>query len=88
VVGGWCWASAQALLFLSDDQAALDRIRARGIERPCIIGTPRECQEIVAAYREARVDELIVPGFTFRSAAEREDTLARFLAEVAAPFRD
>jgi F420-dependent oxidoreductase-like protein len=80
--------SAQALLFLSDDQATLDRIRGMGIERPSIIGTPTECQEIVAEYRDAGVDELIVPGFTFRSPSEREETLSRFLTEVAAPFRD
>jgi F420-dependent oxidoreductase-like protein len=79
--------SAQALLFLSDDQATLDRVRARRIERPTIIGTPAEVQDVVGRYRDAGVDELIVPGFTFRSGAERDDTLARFLDEVAKPFR-
>ena len=79
--------SAQALLFLSDDQAVLDRVRARGVERPSIIGTPAEVQEVVGRYRDAGVEELIIPGFNLRSAAEREDTLARFLNEVAGPFR-
>jgi F420-dependent oxidoreductase-like protein len=79
--------SAQALLFLSEEPSVLDRVRSMKIERPTIIGTAAEVQEIVGRYREAGVDELIVPGFTFRSAAEREDVLGRFQAEVAAPFR-
>jgi F420-dependent oxidoreductase-like protein len=78
--------SAQALLFLSDDQVVLDRVRGMNIERPTIIGTPSEVQDIIGRYRDAGVDEVIVPGFTFRSAAEREDTLQRFMTEVARPF--
>ena len=79
--------SAQALLFLSEDPAVLTRIRAMGIERPKIVGNAAEVVEIVGRYRDAGVDELIVPGHTFRSAGEREDTLGRFLGEVATPFR-
>jgi F420-dependent oxidoreductase-like protein len=79
--------SAQALLFLSEDQAVLDRVRAMRIERPTIVGTAAEVQEIIGRYRDAGVDELIVPGFTFRSTGEREDALGRFLTVSAAPFR-
>jgi F420-dependent oxidoreductase-like protein len=79
--------SAQALLFLSEDQAVLDRVRAMKIERPTIVGTAAEVQDIIGRYRDAGVDELIVPGFTFRSAGEREETLGRFLTEAAASFR-
>ena len=79
--------SAVALLFLTDDAAQLASLRARDLGRPALIGTPGELQEIVGAYRDAGVDELIVPGFTFRSPAEREETLDRFLTEVATPFR-
>ncbi|MPY94154.1 MAG: TIGR03560 family F420-dependent LLM class oxidoreductase [Acidimicrobiia bacterium] len=78
--------SAQALLFLTDDQATLDRLRSRPIERPTVIGSPAEVQEVMAAYRDARVDEFIVPGFTFRTPAERAETLERFQAEVMAPL--
>jgi F420-dependent oxidoreductase-like protein len=76
--------SAQALLFLTDDQATLDRLRARPIERPTIMGTSAEVQEVMAAYRDAGVDEFIIPGFTFRSPSERAETLERFATEVAA----
>jgi F420-dependent oxidoreductase-like protein len=78
--------SAQALLFLTSDQATLDRLRARPAARPTIIGTPGEVQEIMAAYEVAGVDEFIIPGFTFRSPAERQETLERFRSEVMAPL--
>jgi hypothetical protein len=75
------------LLFLSEDQPVLDRVRAMKIERPTIVGTAAEVQDIIGRYRDAGVDELIVPGFTFRSAGEREEALGRFLTVSAAPFR-
>jgi alkanesulfonate monooxygenase SsuD/methylene tetrahydromethanopterin reductase-like flavin-dependent oxidoreductase (luciferase family) len=78
--------SAQALLFLTSDQATLDRLRARPAARPTIIGTPGEVQETMAAYEAAGVDEFIIPGFTFRSPAERQETLERFRSEVMAPL--
>ena len=63
--------SAQALLFLSEDPAVLARIRAMKIERPTIVGNAAEVRDIVGRYRDAGVDELIVPGHTFRSTGER-----------------
>ncbi|HEU5085226.1 MAG TPA: TIGR03560 family F420-dependent LLM class oxidoreductase [Acidimicrobiales bacterium] len=78
--------STQALLFLSDDQAWLDRIRERDIGRAAIVGTPTEVVEIVGAYRDAGVDELIVPDFTLGSGTRRLDTLDRFKEEVAIHF--
>ena len=80
--------SAQALLFLSDDESFLARMRERDIGQAAIVGTPAEVQEVVGAYVEAGVDELIVPDFTLGSRHRRADTYDRFLAEVAAPFRD
>ncbi|MEO1059999.1 MAG: TIGR03560 family F420-dependent LLM class oxidoreductase [Actinomycetota bacterium] len=79
--------SAVALLFLSDDEDWLARIRGRDIERPSIIGTPAELVETVAEYRDAGVDELIVPDFTLGGGQRRLDTMDRFLTEVAAEFR-
>ena len=80
--------SAVALLFLTDDQERLAQLRARDIGRPALVGTSAELQDVIAGYQAAGVDEFIVPGMSFRSTAEREDTIARFLAEVAAPFRN
>lgn len=78
--------STQALLFLSDDEAWLARVRERDIGRAAIVGTPAEVVDVVGAYRDAGVDELIVPDFTLGSGARRLDTLDRFKEEVAIHF--
>ena len=75
--------TAVALLFLVDDDAAADKIRALSIERPTVIGTAAQVIDQMHEYTAAGVSEFIVPGFTFRSAADRDATLARLMAEVA-----
>lgn len=42
----------------------------------------------MAAFVESGVDEIIIPDFTLGDPAPRNEVLDRFLAEVAAPFRD
>ena len=79
--------SAVALLFLSDDEDWLSKIRSRDIERPHLVGTPAQLVEAVAEYRDAGVDELIVPDFTLGGGQRRLDTMDRFLTEVATEFR-
>ena len=79
--------SAQALLFLSDDQAFLDRTRAADIGMPTIIGTAEEVRDVVGQYAEAGVDELIVPDFTLGSPERRQAILDSFAEEVAPGFR-
>ena len=74
--------STQAMLFLSTDEAWLADKRGNGI-----VGTPAEVTEIVAAYRDAGCDELIVPDFTMGPMARRKDTCDLFWNEVAANFR-
>ena len=79
--------SSVALLFLVDTDAEADKLRVHDFGRPSLIGTPGQLQEQLAAYAEAGVDELIIPDFTLGGGAEQDETLDRFLAEVAAPFR-
>jgi F420-dependent oxidoreductase-like protein len=79
--------STQALLYLSDDESWLAERRHRDIGRPTIVGTPAEVVEIVAAYRDAGVDELIVPDFNLNDLSRRKDVLDRFITEVAPAFR-
>src|SRR5690606_26877939 len=55
--------SAVVLLFMSEDEGFLSRFRGLELPRPALVGTPGEVIEHVAAYREAGVDELIVPDF-------------------------
>jgi F420-dependent oxidoreductase-like protein len=79
--------STQALLFLSDDEAWLARHRDSDAIRAAIVGTPAEITDIVGRYRDAGVDELIVPDFTLGTGQRRLDTLDRFNEEIAVHFR-
>ena len=79
--------SAVALLFLSDDEAFVAGMRDRNIGRPKIVGNADEVREIVAAYRDAGVDELIVPDFTLGPMDTKLATLDQFIEKVAAPLR-
>ena len=75
--------TAVALLFMSDDEAYLEKMRAARIEQATIIGTPQEVREIVEQYAAIGVDELIVPDFTLGDKARTLATLDRFITEVA-----
>ena len=52
-----------------------------------IVGTPGEVADIVARYREAGADELIIPDSTLGSMARKKDTCELFMQEIAASFR-
>ncbi len=77
--------SAQAMLTLSDDRELVARMRGPG--RPAIAGNVAEVKQIVAEYRAAGVDELIIPDFNLGHGARRKETYDRFITEVAAEFR-
>jgi len=80
--------STQALLFLSTDESWLaSRRQAGGGPQPVIVGTPEEVVEIVAAYRDAGADELIIPDFTLGSLGRAKETCDMFATEVAPHFR-
>ena len=76
--------SAVALLFMSDDEAFVRGMRERDMAQAAIIGTPSEVKDIVAAYADAGVDELIVPDFTLgRTFDDKVAVLDRFIHDVA-----
>jgi len=80
--------STQALLFMSDDQEFLQRIRDADMPRPMLIGTPAEITETLLRYREAGVDEFIVPDFTLPAVGpQRWDIMDRFIGEAATDLR-
>jgi F420-dependent oxidoreductase-like protein len=79
--------STQALVFLSTDEAWLARQRQAMTDRPCLLGTPAEMVEQVAAYDAVGIDELIVPDWNMGSGPRLTDTLDLFWNEVAVPFR-
>lgn len=76
--------SAVALLFLSDDAAFVDKMTSR-VGQPVIAGNVAQVQETIAAYKEAGVNELIVPDFTLGvgDTEQKREVLATFIDEVA-----
>ena len=77
--------SAVALLALSDDPAFVARVRSLG--RPVIGGSAAEVRATIAEYRDAGVDEIVVPDFTLGRGAARLGAYDRFKDEVIASFR-
>jgi F420-dependent oxidoreductase-like protein len=74
--------SANALLFLSEDEAWVAERRSRDVGRAAIVGTPAEVVDIVAAYEEAGVDELIIPDFNMRDPSRKRETMDLFMEHV------
>ncbi|MCB1692656.1 MAG: LLM class F420-dependent oxidoreductase [Pseudomonadales bacterium] len=75
--------SAVALMFLTDDEALVKRMS--GNAQATIAGNVNQVRDTIAAYRDAGVDELIVPDFTMGigDTAQKRDTLDRFIDDVA-----
>ena len=77
--------SAQALMFLSTDEAKLKEVRDKDIQMAHIVGTPSEVADVMGEYRDAGVDEFIFPDFTLGD--DRNDVFDLFQAEVASAVR-
>ncbi len=76
--------STQALVFMVDDPAVADKIRANAPADRSLIGSPSQLVDTIGAYKAHGIDEFILPDFTLgKSAQERLDTYDRFWAEVA-----
>ncbi len=79
--------STQALFVVLDSndeaQTWLDMLKAR----PCVAGTPDRIAESVAAWRDAGVDELIVPDRTLGAGTQRTEALDKLIEQVAPHFR-
>lgn len=78
---------AVALLFLSDNEDYLNRVRDSAPADRSIIGGINEVREIVAGYSEAGVKELIIPDFTLGTLIgadqKKRDLMEKFITEVA-----
>jgi alkanesulfonate monooxygenase SsuD/methylene tetrahydromethanopterin reductase-like flavin-dependent oxidoreductase (luciferase family) len=76
--------SAQALVFMVDDPAVVDNMRANAPADESLIGGSAQLTDMIGGYKELGIDEFILPDFTLgKSASERMDTFDRFWAEVA-----
>jgi probable F420-dependent oxidoreductase len=77
--------SAQAMVFMSDDEQRLARFREQAPPERSLVGTPAQLVDVLGRYVELGFDEFIVPDFTLgRDPARRADTYATFWSEVAA----
>jgi F420-dependent oxidoreductase-like protein len=74
--------SAVALMFLTDDDAFAKKMIANSENgMPTIAGNVNQVQDIICAYDEAGVDELIVPDWTMGE--DKLDILDKLINEVA-----
>ncbi len=79
--------SAQALVFLTDDDARRDSIRAAAPADRTLAGGPAELIDLIGTYVEAGIDEFAIPDFTLGATPEeRRHTLDRLRAEVLSAF--
>jgi len=78
--------STQALWFVTDDDATADRLIERS-SQVAVGGTVERLVEVAAAYRDAGVDELIVPDFTLGKGAERRERMDAIIERVAPELR-
>ena len=76
--------SAVALLFLSDDPGFIKKMRENAAQAT-IAGNVNEVRDIVAAYQDIGVDELIIPDFTLGADCNSQKlaTLDQFIEDVA-----
>lgn len=75
--------SAVALLFMSDDAAFVEKMKATDLQQAAIIGSVDEVKAIVEQYAAIGVDELIVPDFTLGPTDAKLATLDTFITKVA-----
>ncbi|MGK2949746.1 MAG: TIGR03560 family F420-dependent LLM class oxidoreductase [Acidimicrobiales bacterium] len=79
--------SAQALVFLTDDQAKAAQLLDSTGGRAAIAGTTEQVSEAVAAWQAVGVDEVIVPDFTLGRGAARLERMDAIIEQVAPTFR-
>ncbi len=77
--------SAVALVFITDDADFAAKMNASTDRPPKIAGTISELQDIMAAYKDAGVNEFIFPDFTLGPGVTQQklDTLDQFMEDIA-----
>jgi alkanesulfonate monooxygenase SsuD/methylene tetrahydromethanopterin reductase-like flavin-dependent oxidoreductase (luciferase family) len=75
--------SVQAMVWLVDDQAAIDKLRARVPAGRSLVGRATELVDTIGAYQALGFDELIIPDFNLGRAPEaRQDAYDRLHTDV------
>ena len=72
---------------VTDDPKADRTFSERVAPRPAAVGPPAKIAETVAAWRDAGVDEVIVPDFTLGRGERRTEAMDALIEEVAPAFR-
>lgn len=79
--------STQTLLMISDDKDAVEKAKAAS-RMPLVAGSAEEIRDLIGRYRDAGVDEFIMPVFTpSLSAGQTAELRDRFIEDVAPAFR-
>jgi alkanesulfonate monooxygenase SsuD/methylene tetrahydromethanopterin reductase-like flavin-dependent oxidoreductase (luciferase family) len=80
--------SAQALVFMVDDEATAEKIRANAPADRSLIGSTGYLVEQMGRYQESGINEFILPDFTLgKTIEQRIAAYDRFDSEVAAQLR-
>jgi F420-dependent oxidoreductase-like protein len=79
--------SANALLYLSEDEKWIAERKTRSVPRPTIVGTPGEVVDIMGAYRDAGVEEILIPDFNLGDPSRKRATMDLFINEVVPHVR-
>ncbi len=79
--------SAQALVRLTDDRAEAEDFVARAGGRAAIAGTSDDVAAAVAAWREAGLDEVVIPDWFLGRGQQRLDRLDAIIERVVPDFR-
>lgn len=83
--------SAVALLFLTEDEATVKRLKSTPMGMPAVIGGTNEVIDTMSAYQNAGVTEFIVPDFTLGkligAGQAKQDLMEKFITEVAPAVR-
>jgi alkanesulfonate monooxygenase SsuD/methylene tetrahydromethanopterin reductase-like flavin-dependent oxidoreductase (luciferase family) len=79
--------SAQAMVFLTDDDRTRDKLKSRAPEGRSLVGGTAELTDLIGTYVESGLDELAIPDFTLgKTPEQRLATYQRLRDEVLAPF--
>lgn len=79
--------STQALVTLTGDDALARRAVERAAPRAAVAGSPERLAEVVAGWRDAGVDEVIVPDFALGTGTRRIEAMDAIIEQVAPAFR-
>jgi alkanesulfonate monooxygenase SsuD/methylene tetrahydromethanopterin reductase-like flavin-dependent oxidoreductase (luciferase family) len=79
--------SAQALVYMADDDAQRDELLTKISGDRAIIGTTAEIVDVMGQYAQAGLDEFALPDFNLGASPEqRRESIERFHEEVVGEF--